>query len=159
MAAMIGTRSAATAMHAATAFVCAVFSAADSCALTSTGLSVDAGADGSNDAAGVPEAAADPVGGGGAAAPVVPEAPVAPAGAVDEVTAPEDGVEVAPVAEGCGGGSGTPVGLGPGETAGVASPMRDASAMRCCRCSSRSGPSNATRAGAAVNARSYWAIN
>lgn len=35
----MGTRSAATEMHRATAFACAVFSAADSCALITAGLS------------------------------------------------------------------------------------------------------------------------
>jgi hypothetical protein len=70
---MMGTRSAATEMHTATAFACAVFSAADSCALITAGLSPavgepegDTGAD--VDVAGDPgdvDCVADPAGGGG----------------------------------------------------------------------------------------------
>ncbi len=160
MAATIGTRSAATEIHAATAFACAIFSAADSCALIAGVLSpVDGEPDGTADAdagADKPVREADPADAGG----VVPGATAGGVAALDGGGVGAVG-EVDDEAEtvGCGGGSGMPLGCGPGDTAGMASPMSDASAIRCCRCSSRSGPSNSTRAGASANARSYCATN
>ncbi len=164
MAATIGTRSAATERHAATAFACAIFSAADSCALIAAVLSaVDGEPDGTTEAGGVkPGGEAVPAGGG----VVVPDAAAGGVAALDGGGAPGVGEAVVgePVGDeaetvGCGGGRGMPLGCGPGEMAGMASPMSDASAIRCCRCSSRSGPNNSTRAGVSDNARSYCATN
>ena len=162
----MGTRSAATEMHMATASDCAVFSAADSCALITAGLGPVGGepegttgteVDVTGDPAGL-DGVADPAVGGG----VDPDVTAGSAALVDDVAAGEVGPrpvdegfvagDVDPV--GCAGGSGIPLGCGPGDTAGMANPISDASAIRCCRCSSRSGPSSSARAGADASARS-----
>lgn len=161
---MMGTRSAATERHTATAFVCAVFSAADSCALMTAGLSPVGGepegtTGGEVDIAGDPvgvDAVADPgVGGGGD-----PDVTAGGVAVVDGGVAPgevavglvDDGGD--PDAVGCGGGRGIPLGCGPDDTAGMANPINDASAIRCWRCSSRSGPSSSARAGDDASERS-----
>ncbi len=147
----MGTRSAATEMHTAAAFVCAVFSAADSCALIAAGptpVGEPEGAAGPEvDVAGDPggvDGVPDPAVDGGVDPGVTAGDPAV--GFVDEGT---DGD-----AAGSGGGNGIPLGCGPGDTTGMANPINDASAIRCCRCSSRNGPSRSTSSGADASARS-----
>ena len=169
----MGTRSAATEIQTATAFVCAVFSAADSCALITAGLSPVAGepegtpsveVDVAVDPGGV-DSVAEPAGGGGVApgnvAVAAGDVAVAAGGVTPDAAAPGDAGFVAEglVADeadavGCGGGRGIPLGCGPGDTAGMANPINEANAIKCCRCSSRSGPSSSPRAGADASARS-----